>query len=682
MRVAHRRIDRRPRRWLRPSGALACVALAGVCVLLAAGAPAVAAPPSGPACLPATLDASALLDGAVTVSPMPGAADASPQTQISFLGVPAAALSEVSVAGSRSGRHAGLLAAYSQGDGASFLPAAPFTPGETVSVSARLTLAGQAPEPLHFGFRVATIDVLSRSPARRHALAAGAVEHFASRPTIQPPRVSVNVDSAAVPPGEVLLAPYGTDAQAGPMILDPQGRLEWFEPLAAPDVAADVRVQQLDGAPVLTWWQGVITSHGFGLGADVIDDDHYRTIAEVHAGNGYQADLHEFQLTPQGTALLTAYNAVHCDLAGAGGTADSAVTDSLFQEIDVKTGLVEYEWTSLDHVALANSYSHASGSSTQWPFDFFHLNSINLDSDGTLLISSRNTWAAYDIDPRSGQVLWELGGKRSSFSEGRGASTAYQHDVRPVGADVYSVFDNGASPQIHAQSRGVVLSIDPQARTVSVLAQFRRPGHPLLADSQGNLQALPGGDWFVGWGQDPDFSEFSSAGALLFDASLPSGYESYRTLSFPWQATPASVPALALRRGAAGALAAYVSWNGATGVARWELLEGGSSRTLARVGSVGWAGFETAIAVHSSCRLRRGCGARRARQGARRPRRRWPSAAPPERGAGGSELQVRGVLLAALDEASAHPPQRELAPGARRGLDRHRAALVARPRRS
>jgi hypothetical protein len=596
MRVAPRRIDRRTARWLRLSAALLAAALALLFALGSASAPA-AAP--GPACKPATLDASALLDGAVTVSPMPGAADASPSTQISFLGVPAASLRDVSVVGSRSGRHAGALKAYSQSDGASFVPSRPFTAGEQVSVTAIL-VRGTTQTPLRFSFTVAVVDVLSRVPEPRRALAAGSLQHFASRPTLVPPRVEVEVSAPARADGDVLLAPYGAIAQAGPMILDSDGSLLWFDPLGAPEVAADVRVQQLDGAPVLTWWQGLITTHGFGLGVDVIDDSHYRTIAEVRAGNGYQADLHEFQLTPQGTALLTAYNAVDCNLSADGGGAGSAVTDSLFQEIDVKTGLVEFEWTSLDHVRLSSSYSSPKASSTQWPFDFFHLNSVNLDPDGTLLISGRNTWAAYDINAQSGQVLWQLGGKESSFSEGRGAATAYQHDARPDGAGTYTLFDNGASPQVHAQSRGVVLSVNPQAHTVSVLAQFLHPGHPLLVDSQGDLQALPGGDWFVGWGQDPDFSEFSANGSLLLDASLPAGYESYRTLSFAWNATPTSAPALAVRRGANGSLAAYASWNGATDVASWELLEGRSASHLTRTGSVARSGFETVIPLHAS----------------------------------------------------------------------------------
>jgi hypothetical protein len=592
---ADARTSRRLSRHLWLAAAIALAALALALELNARPAHAAAAA-AGPTCVPASVNASALLDGAVTVSPMPGAADASPLTQISFLGVPAAELRDVAVAGSHSGPHAGKLEAYSQGDGASFLPREPFTPGEQVSVAAQLVQGGAA-QPLRFAFTVAAVDVLSRLPAPRKPLPPNSVQHFASRPDLLPPRVSVSVHSTQQAPGDELLAPYGALAQAGPMILDRYGGLLWFEPLAAPQIATNLRVQQLAGAPVLTWWQGIATTHGFGLGLDVIDDTRYRTIAEVRAGNGYEADLHEFQITPAGTALLTAYNAVDCDLAALGGSADSAVTDSLFQEIDIKTGLVMFEWTSLDHVPLSNSYASAAGGSTQQPFDFFHLNSINLDPDGSLLISGRNTWAAYDIDAASGQVLWELGGKQSSFSEGHGAATAYQHDARPDGDGDFTMFDNGATPQVHAQSRGVVLAVNAQTHSVSVLTQFLHPGRPLSVDSQGDLQALPGGDWFVGWGQQPFLSEFSGRGSLLFDASLPAGYQSYRALSFVWNATPTSTPALVLRRRAGGAAAAYASWNGATTVARWELLQGSSADHLARVAVAARSGFETTIAL-------------------------------------------------------------------------------------
>ncbi len=574
-----------------------CVTLCALVLALPAAAG--AAPPlvSGPTCTPEALNASAQLDGAVTVSPMPGAADASPLTQISFLGVPLGALSAVTVTGSQTGAHPGTLEAYSQGDGGSFLPLTPFRPGELVTVSAQLTLAG-ATQPLQFHFTVADGDSLASTPEGPHPLSAyGSQQSFISRPDLAPPTVTVHAYSGHVAAGDEFLAPYGTAAQAGPMILDPAGKLVWFHPLPSPLVATNLRVQQLDGSPVLTWWQGIVNTHGFGRGVDVVVDEHYRRITEVRAGNGYQADLHEFQITPQGTALLTSYNPIYCNLAAYGGSADSAVTDSLFQEIDIKTGLVMFEWTSLDHVAFSASYTPTTAGSTQSPFDFFHLNSINLDPDGSLLVSSRNTWAADDIDPATGQVRWTLGGMDSSFVEGPGAPTAFQHDARPVGPGLYTVFDNGASPPIHAQSRGVVLDVDPSSDSVSVRSQYLHPGHSLLADSQGNMQALPNGDWFVGWGAQPDFSEFSAAGRLLFDASLPSGYESYRTLRFRWNATPATPPALVVNPAPGGRGVADVSWNGATGVVAWELLEGSSRSSLERVEVVRREDFETAFTL-------------------------------------------------------------------------------------
>ena len=106
--------------------------------LALAPAPAAAAAVA-PTCGPSSLDNSALQDGAVTVSPLPGSRDASPQTQISFLGVPAARAQRASASiGSRTGAHSGRLLAYSQGDGASFVPARPFAEGEQVTVRARL----------------------------------------------------------------------------------------------------------------------------------------------------------------------------------------------------------------------------------------------------------------------------------------------------------------------------------------------------------------------------------------------------------------------------------------------------------------------------------------------------------------------------------------------------------------
>jgi len=569
------------------------VAFALLCALLAAAPGALAARAS---CEPSSPEASALRDGAVTVSPAPGSRDASALTQISFLGVPASELSGVAVSGSRTGAHSGHLAAYSQGDGASFLPSRPFAPGENVTVRATLTAGGRA-TPLAFSFQVAVRDTFgeaggSTPPAPR----ASEYQHFRSRPDLRPPTVSVTADAAGTAPGDLLLGPYSGPGQYGPMILDERGGLVWFKPLSpAGTRAADLRVQSYLGKEVLTWWQDPLITPGDRRAGIVIDDSSYRQIAVVRAGNGYQPDLHEFQITPQDTALITVYDGILCNLSPVGGPAHGAVADTLMQEIDLATGLVRYEWHSLDHVPLSDSYVSPRPGSLKEPFDFFHINSVDVMRSGDFLIDARNTWAAYDVNRQTGQVRWRLGGKRSSFKLGAGAGTAYQHDAVEQPNGNITFFDNGATPKAHSQSRAIELALNTQAMTATLV---RRDEHApaLLAGSQGSTQALPGGDWMVGWGQAPWFTEYGPTGQVLFDAHLPPSYESYRVFRQPWSATPATPPAFALVRAGKRA-SVYASWNGATAVASWRVLAGSSRASLAPLASAPRSGFETAIGL-------------------------------------------------------------------------------------
>jgi Arylsulfotransferase (ASST) len=564
----------------------------GVAVALS---PAPATALVAPTCGPSSLDNSALQDGTVTVSPLPGSRDATPQTQISFLGVPAGELSAVTVVGSRTGAHAGSLRAYSQGDGASFLPAHAFAEGEQVTVRAHVRVGG-ATKSLLDEFVIATQDTITTTPGKIRGGSAAQQQSFNSRPDLHPPTVTVTVDSPAVAPGDVFVAPYKGPGQAGPMILDPSGGLLWFKALPTNTSATNFSEQEYLGKPVLTWWQGDADVHGFGLGEDVIADSKYTDIAHVKAGNGLQADLHEFQITPQGTALITAYDPVYCSISSVGGPTYGAVIDSVFQEIDIKTGLVMYEWTSLAHVGLRESYALATRTTTAEPFDFFHINSISVNRDGSLLVDSRNTWTVYDVNASTGQINWRLGGRHSSFKQGPGTGTAWQHDPRELADGEISIFDNGAYPKVHGQSRGIVVKLEPQSRTATLVTRITH-APAILAESQGNVQALANGDWFLGWGQTPVFSEYSPTGALLFDAHFPATTQSYRDFRFPWTGTPAHPPTFVFKPAAGGGGVVYASWNGATLVTAWRVLAGASAASLQPVAQVPRSGFETAIAI-------------------------------------------------------------------------------------
>ncbi len=564
---------------------------------------------ASPPCLPATLAHSAQLPGtAVDVSPEPGSGTANPHTQISFLGVPAAQIRAVSVRGARSGPHAGALHAYSQGDGASFLPARPFDTGERVTV--RATLAGGAGEGngaagdsgagarrVEFSFRVDTpYPTAGVSEFPNPAAAPADYQSFYTLPGAQAPVLSVTVPDGDPTAGDVFTTNGPGPGQYGPLIYTPQGRLVWFERLPHGQTAEDLNVQEYEGARALTWWRGRVLSLGFGQGEDLVMNSRYQTVARVPGGNGLHADLHEFQLAPHGVAYITAYNPIRCDLAPLKGARDGAIVDAAIQQIDMRTGLVRWEWHSLDHVAVAESEVETPSDSTPW--DWFHLNSIDPEPNGEIFISSRNTWAGYQLEGTSGRILWQLGGTDSSFKMGAGTRTAWQHDGRVLPGGDISFFDDGSNPPIHSQSRALRIALDFKTHTARLVSALTHPDPPLLAASQGNVQTLAGGNAVVGYGGVPAISEFAPGGALRFDAHLPFDMSFYRAYRHPWSALPAAPPAVLANLNDTGEeTIVHASWNGATAVAAWRILAGKTPAALAARATIPDSAFESSTTL-------------------------------------------------------------------------------------
>jgi hypothetical protein len=177
----------------------------------------------------------------------------------------------------------------------------------------------------------------------------------------------------------------------------------------------DFKLQRYRGRSVLTWWEEEHT--GFGQGEYLLLDSSYREVARVRAGNGYEGDHHEFLIRSQDTALFDIYHKVPMDLSAIGGKKDATVLVGIVQEVDIESGEVLFEWHSLDHVGLEESYVK--------PYDYFHINSIEVDDDSNLLVSARTTSTVYKIDRESGEVIWRLGGKKSDFEMGPGTRFAY-----------------------------------------------------------------------------------------------------------------------------------------------------------------------------------------------------------------------------------------------------------------
>jgi hypothetical protein len=476
--------------------------------------------------------------------------------------------------------------------------------GVVVMGAGGLTLAGVAGYAWPHDQAAAAEDIPAAPVDARGVL------HFVSRPDLTPPALTIAHHGATgtSDPPYFILTPAGYPLTGpgtpGLMILDRHGSIVWYSPNTAFPASksrgrVDLKVQTYQGNPVLTWWEGQINL-GTGKGQAIIADTTYRTIATVNAGDGLQADLHEFVITPQDTALITAFRPVAADLSGFGGPKQGVALSGVVQEIDIPSGRVLFEWSSIDHVPVTDTYEAFAGGTAAEPYDYFHINSISIAPDGSLLLSARNTSTVYKISRTTGQVAWQLGGKRSSFTMGPGATFWFQHHVLPQGQDTLSIFDDGGAPPVkESQSRAILLNLDTGTMRATLQRSYVHPAG-LAAANQGSMQVLADGEVLVGWGNLPYFSQFAADGTLLLDGQFPVGDQSYRAFTAAWTGRPADKPVAAARVNPAGGSVVYASWNGATEVKSWTVLAGNTADTLAKVGSQQRSGFETMITVNSA----------------------------------------------------------------------------------
>lgn len=412
------------------------------------------------------------------------------------------------------------------------------------------------------------------------------VRTFVSTSLTAPDVVPWRKAGAALSAGLLLTTPRNPTFRA--VIYDNDGEPVWIEPDG--NAATELRVQRYRGRPVLTYWTGHILE-GLGYGRGVILDERYLPVAEVRAGNGQLVDLHELQLTEEGTALVLAYPVRRADLSGIGGPVEGWVYGAQVQEIDVATGKVLFDWDGLEHIAITETVREpedGEGESEEKPFDPVHLNSVEADGDA-LLLSARHTSAIYRIDRRSGEVRWRFGGRLSDFEVPEGGEFGWQHDARRQPDGTITIYDNHEhAEKTDAVSAALRFEIDEQSMTASLVQALRHDDR--YGYAMGNAQYLDDGHVLVGWGMDPVLTEFDETGEAVFelrDLALGS-YRSYRS---PWRGRPTTPPDLAV--GPDGR--AYVSWNGATEVVRWRVLAGPRSDRLVETATVDRGGFETVV---------------------------------------------------------------------------------------
>ncbi len=437
---------------------------------------------------------------------------------------------------------------------------------------------------------------------------------FVSEPTLHPPKTTVegHTDTAKLAPGYILTTSFYNlnypplVGQSGPMILDNALQPVWFQPVPEKVVAGNLSLQSYRGKPALAWWQGLITNTGATeSGEYVVVNQHYQTVARLKGADGWKLTLHDFIVQGQ-DAWVTANKDIPRNLSAYGGAYNGALIDSAVQEYDLKTGRLLYSWDALTHIPLGDS--EATLPTNGFPWDAYHVNSLQLLAPGRFLVSMRDTWAAYLVSVPSGRIQWTLGGRKSNFTFGPRAAFSWQHDVRLQPGGIVTMFDDhccqltggGTYVEASAPSRGLVLKLDESARTATMLTQYGS-GYGLESDYMGDLQPLPNGNVMIGWGSSPYITELTRSGQPVLEGKLPGHNLTYRATLAPWVGLPLTDPAGAART-AGGHTVVYASWNGATEVASWRVLAAAPGGKLDPVASVARSGFETAVSLPASYR--------------------------------------------------------------------------------
>jgi hypothetical protein len=440
------------------------------------------------------------------------------------------------------------------------------------------------------------------------------VSSFYTRPLSQAPALNVTLQ-ADFSPGYVFMSPYKSDKPA-PYIYDKFGNLVWDGyGVTGSANAHNFRPCQYKGASHLCFNQ-VNQQNGYGIGQGVIVDQNYKVVATAQTGGNVEpVDMHEFQLLNDGeTAILSSYQIIPFDLSYFNITTGLGwLSEGVFQEVNVTTGEVLFEWFSTNHVDPSESQITPNSTDTGGDgfgpltaFDYFHINAVDKSAvSGNYLVSARHTGTLYYVNATSRDTIWKLSYLGNSDFSCSNFNFSFQHDARLLSENdtttVLSIFDNASNgyTTTTSQSSGKVIAIDHNSGIATMLSNTTFPSDEgLLSTSQGNTQILNNGGTFHSWGNQPYLSEHSANGTAVFTAQFAAvdSAQNYRAFSADWDSTPqTTVPdvyAYAFNTSASTRI--YVSWNGCTTVSSWQFYGAASmGEEFVNIGSVDKLGFET-----------------------------------------------------------------------------------------
>ncbi|PWY92982.1 arylsulfotransferase [Aspergillus sclerotioniger CBS 115572] len=429
---------------------------------------------------------------------------------------------------------------------------------------------------------------------------------YRSRPDLAPPKLNITVPAPDANGTEyVFIAPYSESIQqGGAYIYRKDGDLVWSGIGYYEGFVGNFHVTTYHGETVLQGFHGTIdSSHGEGFGQHLILNHNYEHVVSAKTGNHRIPSIHEFNVIDGKTALVEIYIPTLANLSAYGGNASQKwIGDGLFQEFDIETGELIFEWNSLDHVnpsdslITLNSSPSESGLSATQTWDYIHLNSVDKDSSGNYLLSSRHFSTIFKINGSDDSIIWQLGGNHSTFTYN--FTFGFQHHARwhhqSETTEIISFFDNSGDGSItfNNVSRALIVELDHTTHTATILRKATAP-YNLQAASQGNAQLLPNDHIFVNWGSAGAITEFDANNKVIYHAFIENAV-SYRGFLGNWTGTPYEVPAITAYVDSDGTIRLYGSWNGDTETKEWRFYRAGEGNSTF-LGAVERKSFETSL---------------------------------------------------------------------------------------
>lgn len=309
-------------------------------------------------------------------------------------------------------------------------------------------------------------------------------------------------------------------------------------------------------------------------------DSSYNKISSYHAGNGYITDIHEFQIFPDGHSLLVGldYETVDMTVYDSSYSSHATVIGAILQELDASKNVI-FEWRSWDYIDVTEALHEALFYSF---IDYVHANSIELDTDGNILLSCRHLDQVIKINRNTGDIIWRLGGIKNEFTfinDPYGFN--YQHDVRRIANGHLTLFDNG---NYHPEkiSFAKEYALDEVNKKATLVWSYHHPfigNKPVIGYAMGNVQRLPNGNTLINWGSiyngvlgegSPNVTEVDAHDSIVWEMTLDPTYRNvtYRAHRFEWSPCARPTGKLLTSTGISQT-AAKLSWTAATGASSY-----------------------------------------------------------------------------------------------------------------